>query len=154
MIIYIMMNTTFAISSLQSHFKKTFETSEKEVELAILHVEQNIGNSEKAAVEISDLKKKVAQSFGNVKKLVMQFNSASLFFIGLNIDPLNTRLKEFLTSDDFGLRKQQNRRERRLKKEANDELRLAKEQEQSIRKPLFECGQAASSDAPKSCSKS
>ena len=76
-----MMNTTFSISSLQGHFKKTFETSEKEVELAILHVEQNIGNSEKAAVELIDLKKKVAQSFGSVKKLVMQFNSASLFFL-------------------------------------------------------------------------
>ena len=35
-----MMNSTFAISTLQGHFKNTLETREKEVELAVLHVEQ------------------------------------------------------------------------------------------------------------------
>ena len=82
-----MMNATFAVSSLQSHFKKTFEISEKEVELAILHVEQNVGKSERAVAEIKDLRKKVSEAFGNVKKIVLQFNSASLFFIGLNVRP-------------------------------------------------------------------
>ena len=144
-----MMNATFAISSLQSHFKKSFDTGEKEVELAILHVEQSVGKSEKAVAEIRDLRKKVSESFGNVKKLVMQFNSACLFFIGLNVDPLNTRLNEFLLSDDFGLTKQKARKERRERMEGADKLRrkLEKEQNQLVRKPLFDA------DDKISCSK-
>ena len=87
--------------------QKTFETSKKEVELAILHVEKQIANSEKATVDIRELKTNIAESLGSVKKIVVQH----LYFFYLNINLLNTRLKEFLTSDNFGVRKQWNNRE-------------------------------------------
>ena len=133
-----MMNATLAISSLQSHLKESFETGEKEVELATLHVEQSVGKSEKVGTMIRDLRNKKSESFGNVKKLVMQFNSASLFFSGLNVDPLNTRFKGFLFSDDFRPKKQNARKERRERNEAAEKLlrKLKKEQNQLVRKPL------------------
>ena len=145
-----MMNTTFAVSSLQTHFKKTFENSEKEVELAILHVEQSVPKSDKTDVEIRDLRKKVSESFCTLKKMVMQFNSASLYFIGLNIDPLNTRLTEFLNSDDFGLRKQRKRKWRLEEKEAaekamqRDQKKRKAGETSNVEKELFETGQAVS----------
>ena len=103
------MKTTCYILTVDAFQKQTVETSEKEVALAILHVEQKLRNSEKTAVEIRKLKKNFPESFGRVKKMVVRFSSASLFFY-LKINLLNTRLKDYLTSDNFGLRKQPNRR--------------------------------------------
>ena len=81
--------------------------------------------------------------------MVMQFNSALLYFIGLNIDPLNTRLKEFLNSDDFGLRKQRKRKWILEEKEAAEKARQRDQKTKAsetsnVEKKLFETGQAVS----------
>ena len=81
-------------------------------------MEQNVGKKRRAVTEIKNLRKKVSEAFSNVKKIVLQFNLASLFFICLNVDPLKPRLKEFFTSDNFGLKKQQTRKLRNDKEVA------------------------------------
>ena len=91
-----MLNTSYALATLQNNFKKSFESSEKEIALAINHLERAVGG-DVAASEIGDLKKKVNDSFLEIKKLVIKFNSSALFFIGINVDPLNPRLHELLT---------------------------------------------------------
>ena len=63
-------------------------TSEEEVELAVLHVKQSVNNYENS-LEFRELRKKVSESFGSVKKMVFKFKSAAIFFIGIDINPLN-----------------------------------------------------------------
>ena len=91
-----MISSTFALASLQSNFKKSFESAEKDVELSITHVERALENNI-GAPEISDLRKKVGDSFTEVKKQLVKFNSSALFFIGLNIDPLNPNLHDLVS---------------------------------------------------------
>ena len=114
-----------------------------------------MGKSEKAVAEIQDLRKKVSEAFGNVKKMMVQFNSAALFFIGINVHPLNTRLKEFLTTDDFGLKKQRKRKERmdrKLELECQRKKGNGVDTERPVvvRQPLFEVESGSSAVQSKS----
>ena len=47
--------------------------------------------------ELKQLKKKVNESFLSVKKTVTKFNTSTLYYIGMNVDPLNPRFHDFLT---------------------------------------------------------
>ena len=61
----------------------------------------NFGMSANAVIEIPNLRTNLSESLGNVNKLMTQFNWFDLCFIGLNVDPFKTRLKEFLLSDNL-----------------------------------------------------
>ena len=61
----------------------------------------NVSMSANAAIEIPNIRTNLSESFGNVKKQMMQFNWSALCFIGLKVDPFKTRLKEFLLSVIF-----------------------------------------------------
>ena len=86
-----------AAAKIQSHFPKTFEDAEKEIELGIVQVRRALHSPEPALSELKQLKKKVNESFLAVKKTVTKFNTSALYFIGLNADHLNLRFLDFLT---------------------------------------------------------
>ena len=126
-----MINSSMTIAGLQSQFKKSFDDAEKELDVGILHVERALDVGGNARIEVVDLKKKVSESFAKIKKIVMKFNSSALFFIGLNVDPLNPRLHEFLTADCNDL----SVISRRIRKNRNKERSAVSQRESQKVKP-------------------
>ena len=91
-----MLNTASAAATMQNSFKKVFENAEKEVDVAVNHFVRATG-CDVNNVEVEELRKRVGESLNNIKKLVLKFNASALFFIGLNVDPLNPKLHNLIT---------------------------------------------------------
>ena len=106
------LNTMMALASLQSTFKKTLVEAETEMDLAMKHVERAAENGDVGTDEVADMRKKVLEAFSNVKRLMIRFNSAALFFIGLNIDPMNPRIHDLVSGsiDSLSVMKKKNKR--------------------------------------------
>ena len=91
------LNSAMAAAKIQSHFRKTIDEAEKEIELGIKHVRRALHSPEAALSELKQLKKKVNESFLLVKRTVTEFNTSALYLIGLNVDPLNPRFHDCLS---------------------------------------------------------
>ena len=95
-----MLSLAAAVGFLQANFKRTFEDAEKEVEVAINQLIRASGGSI-GTTEKCDARKKVSNALSEIKKQVTKFNSSALFFIGLNIDPMNPQFDSRVTLIDF-----------------------------------------------------
>ena len=78
-IIYLIMTTTCYILTLDPN-KKILKQAKQRSSWLYYTLNKKLKNSEKTAVEIRKLKKEFAECFGSVKKMVVQFSSASSFF--------------------------------------------------------------------------
>ena len=67
---------------MENSFKKVFENTEKEVDVAINHFVRAAG-SDVNNVEVEELRKRVGESFNDIKKLVLKFNASALFSLDL-----------------------------------------------------------------------
>ena len=116
-----MLNTASAAASLQGHFKKTFDNVEKDVDLAVNHFVRAAGDGINQA-EVQELRKRIFDSFTDVKKLVVKFNASALFFIGINVDPLNPRLHDLVTGSRDELSALLRRRKSKTAKDCGETL--------------------------------
>ena len=117
-----MLSSAAAVGFLQANFKRTFENAEKEVEVAINQLIRLSGGSF-GTTEKCDAQKKVSNALSEIKKQVTKFNSSALFFIGLNIDPMNPQLHKLLmgSGDDLFLPKSNGKRPKRKKEQSEQE---------------------------------
>ena len=90
-----MLNTASAAATMQNSFKKVFENAE-EVDVAVNHFVCAAG-SDVNKVEVEELRQRVGESLNDIKKLILKFNAFALFFIGLNVEPLNPNLYNLIT---------------------------------------------------------
>ena len=91
-----MLNTAAAAGSLQSNFKKVFDNVDKEVDLAVNHFVRAAGNAVQKE-EIDEFRKRIGDSFTDLKKLLIKFNRSAFYFIGLNVEPSDPKLHDLVT---------------------------------------------------------